>query len=141
MGKLLPRPLNSSNLGSRNIGLATSPMLSAMKKRSVKALSSSNGTPFFSWDTPHSFACFSSSQVQRLNAIAEMGNLPNIILSGPPGTGKTTSVLCLARQMLGAAAGKKRRRKVVVGIVGTLLSSSSVTFRVYIYLYFLALFI
>jgi len=37
--------------------------------------------------------------VQRLNAIAEMGNLPNIILSGPPGTGKTTSVLCLARQV------------------------------------------
>uniref|UniRef100_A0A7S2RAW0 AAA+ ATPase domain-containing protein n=1 Tax=Rhizochromulina marina TaxID=1034831 RepID=A0A7S2RAW0_9STRA len=41
--------------------------------------------------------------VSRLNAIAEMGNLPNIILSGPPGTGKTTSVLCLARQMLGDA--------------------------------------
>ena len=41
--------------------------------------------------------------VGRLNAIAEMGNLPNIILSGPPGTGKTTSVLCLARQMLGSA--------------------------------------
>ena len=37
--------------------------------------------------------------VQRLNAIAEMGNLPNIILAGPPGTGKTTSVLCLARQV------------------------------------------
>ena len=41
--------------------------------------------------------------VARLNAIAQMGNLPNIILSGPPGTGKTTSVLCLARQMLGDA--------------------------------------
>ena len=44
--------------------------------------------------------------VGRLNAIAQMGNLPNIILSGPPGTGKTTSVLCLARQMLGDAAGE-----------------------------------
>ena len=43
--------------------------------------------------------------VGRLNAIAEMGNLPNIILTGPPGTGKTTSVLCLARQMLGDAVG------------------------------------
>ena len=30
-----------------------------------------------------------------------VGNLPNIILAGPPGIGKTTSVLCLARQMLG----------------------------------------
>ena len=38
--------------------------------------------------------------VERLNAIAELGNLPNIILCGPPGTGKTTSVLCLARQVI-----------------------------------------
>jgi DNA polymerase III delta prime subunit len=36
-----------------------------------------------------------------LSAIAVVGNLPNIILAGPPGIGKTTSVLCLARQMLG----------------------------------------
>jgi replication factor C subunit 2/4 len=28
--------------------------------------------------------------------------LPNLIISGPPGTGKTTSILCLARQLLGA---------------------------------------
>jgi replication factor C subunit 2/4 len=39
--------------------------------------------------------------VSRLAAISEVGNLPNIILAGPPGIGKTTSVLCLARQMLG----------------------------------------
>jgi replication factor C subunit 2/4 len=39
--------------------------------------------------------------VSRLAAIAQVGNLPNIILSGPPGIGKTSSVLCLAREMLG----------------------------------------
>jgi len=41
--------------------------------------------------------------VERLKVIAKQGNLPNIIISGPPGTGKTTSILCLAREMLGDA--------------------------------------
>ncbi|WIA13158.1 hypothetical protein OEZ85_006750 [Tetradesmus obliquus] len=39
--------------------------------------------------------------VARLQVIAEEGNMPNIILSGPPGTGKTTSILAVARQLLG----------------------------------------
>jgi replication factor C subunit 2/4 len=41
--------------------------------------------------------------VSRLRIIAQEGNMPHLILSGPPGTGKTTSVLCLARGMLGDA--------------------------------------
>ena len=44
-----------------------------------------------------------SEAVSRLRAIAEVGNLPNIILAGPPGIGKTTSILCLAHEMLGPA--------------------------------------
>lgn len=40
--------------------------------------------------------------VARLQVIAEEGNMPNMILSGPPGTGKTTSILAVARQLLGA---------------------------------------
>lgn len=42
--------------------------------------------------------------VRQLKAISEQGNLPNCIIVGPPGTGKTTSVMCLARSMLGDTA-------------------------------------
>ncbi|OAA60449.1 aaa ATPase domain containing protein [Niveomyces insectorum RCEF 264] len=41
--------------------------------------------------------------IERLKIIAKDGNLPHIIISGMPGIGKTTSVLCLARQLLGDA--------------------------------------
>jgi replication factor C subunit 2/4 len=39
--------------------------------------------------------------VSRLRSIAKHGNVPNMIIAGPPGTGKTTSVMCLARELLG----------------------------------------
>ena len=42
--------------------------------------------------------------VAKLQAVVNGGNMPNIILSGPPGTGKTTTMLCLARQLLGPLA-------------------------------------
>lgn len=45
--------------------------------------------------------------INRLKVFAEDGNLPNLIISGPPGTGKTTSILCLARQLLGASVYKE----------------------------------
>lgn len=41
--------------------------------------------------------------IERLKIIAKDGNMPHIIISGMPGIGKTTSVLCLARQLLGDA--------------------------------------
>ncbi|AJF97006.1 clamp loader of DNA polymerase [Pandoravirus inopinatum] len=42
--------------------------------------------------------------VAYLKALAADGNMPNLLLAGPPGTGKTTSIACLARVLLGAAA-------------------------------------
>ncbi|KAJ3397506.1 replication factor C subunit 4 [Lobulomyces angularis] len=41
--------------------------------------------------------------IQRLQIIANDGNMPNIIISGSPGIGKTTSILCLAHELLGSS--------------------------------------
>lgn len=42
----------------------------------------------------------------RLRQIAKTGNMTHIIIAGPPGTGKTTSIHCLARHLLGDLYGR-----------------------------------
>ncbi|KAK0535735.1 replication factor C subunit 4 [Tilletia horrida] len=44
-----------------------------------------------------------SQTIDRLKAIQEGGNCPHLLISGLPGIGKTTSVHCLARALLGDA--------------------------------------
>ena len=38
--------------------------------------------------------------ISRLKVIAKHGNMPNLIICGPPGCGKTTSIHCLAHELL-----------------------------------------
>ncbi|ODQ61198.1 hypothetical protein WICANDRAFT_99744 [Wickerhamomyces anomalus NRRL Y-366-8] len=41
--------------------------------------------------------------ISRLKLIAQDGNMPHLIISGLPGIGKTTSIHCLAHELLGEA--------------------------------------
>ncbi|XP_043258553.1 replication factor C subunit 2 [Colletes gigas] len=54
---------------------------------------------------PHVFSDIVGNEdtVSRLSVFAQHGNCPNIIIAGPPGVGKTTTILCLARILLGQA--------------------------------------
>ena len=39
--------------------------------------------------------------LNTLRACVQQGNIPHLILTGPPGTGKTSSVLSIVNELLG----------------------------------------
>lgn len=45
--------------------------------------------------------------VNILKSVAKKGNIPNFLLSGPPGVGKTSSIICLANELYGKELAKK----------------------------------
>jgi len=67
--------------------------------------SSQGRLPWIEKYRPKSFLDIMGNEenVSRLSIFAQEGNLPNIIIAGPPGVGKTTTILCVARHLLGTS--------------------------------------
>ncbi|KAK0174429.1 hypothetical protein PV327_010198 [Microctonus hyperodae] len=70
-----------------------------------KKLSKSSNLPWIEKYRPQVFDDIVGNEdtVARLSVFAQHGNAPNIIIAGPPGVGKTTTILCLARSLLGSS--------------------------------------
>ncbi|NP_001036917.1 replication factor C subunit 2 [Bombyx mori] len=76
------------------------------EKKQVKPSSSkSTNLPWIEKYRPQTFDDIVGNEdtVSRLAVFAKTGNAPNIIIAGPPGVGKTTTILCLARVLLGVS--------------------------------------
>ncbi|CAL8107169.1 unnamed protein product [Calicophoron daubneyi] len=71
----------------------------------VAAHKSQSDTPWVEKYRPSSLGDIVGNEatIARLTAFSQDGNVPNIIIAGPPGCGKTTSILCLARALIGDA--------------------------------------
>lgn len=86
---------------ARDAPTRLAPMFAAPPKKT--AGSDAFATPFVEKYRPQliSDVVGNPAAVARLKAIAQEGNMLNVIITGPPGTGKTTSIMCLARAILG----------------------------------------
>lgn len=76
---------------------------SSKPSKSNDKASRSGHVPWIEKYRPHVFTDIMGNEetIGRLEVFAQHGNVPNIIIAGPPGVGKTTTILCLARALLG----------------------------------------
>ncbi|XP_051156799.1 replication factor C subunit 2 [Leptopilina boulardi] len=81
------------------------PSTSKIIKETSVLTEKSSSTPWIEKYRPQVFSDIvgNDDTVSRLAVFAQHGNAPNIIIAGPPGVGKTTTILCLARILLGPA--------------------------------------
>lgn len=80
-------------------------MASAASANSATSAAKDYDLPWVEKYRPHKIKDIVGNQdaVSRLQVIAQDGNMPNLIFAGPPGTGKTTSILALAHELLGSS--------------------------------------
>ena len=71
--------------------------------------SCSNGIPWLEKYRPTTLdqVVGNEESTEKFTSIVASGNMPNLILSGPSGIGKTTIIMCLARQLLGPSFEKE----------------------------------